>query len=121
MLSMQVLIFSGTCIAAVAATIDSLIIASLKGLATAGIFIFAQYAATLIQILADAVEAAHRGGVIHRDLKPANVLLTTAGALKVSDFGLAMRVERNGVEDQIPIVMAPPPPPRVACPREPCW
>lgn len=34
-------------------------------------------AATIIQILADAVEHAHLRGIIHRDLKPANILLTS--------------------------------------------
>jgi len=43
--------------------------------------------------LAEAVEAAHRGGVIHRDLKPGNVLLTAGGAPKVGDFGLARQVQ----------------------------
>ncbi len=57
LLSMQALIFSGTAIAAVAATIDSLIIASLKGLTTAGIFIFAQYAATMIQVPQRSIQA----------------------------------------------------------------
>ncbi len=38
--------------------------------------------------IADALDRAHRAGVIHRDLKPGNIMLTKSGA-KLMDFGLA--------------------------------
>jgi eukaryotic-like serine/threonine-protein kinase len=70
-------------------------------------------AASLLAILSEAVQEAHRSGIVHRDLKPSNVLLTADGTPKISDFGLARRMEGEsgltwtGIAIGTPSYMAP--------------
>ena len=53
-----------------------------------------------IEVIADACQAldySHRHGIIHRDVKPANIMISTAGAVKVMDFGIARALHDDGV------------------------
>jgi WD40 repeat protein len=73
----------------------------------------ARKAAELVETLARAVQAAHEKRVVHRDLKPGNVLLAADGTPKVTDFGLAKRLDaaeqlsRTGAAMGTPSYMPP--------------
>ena len=65
-------------------------------------------AAELMRKIAEAIGYAHDKGVIHRDLKPANVLLDRHGEPRVTDFGLARRLENESDLTQTGRVMGTP-------------
>lgn len=70
-------------------------------------------AAQLLISVARALHFAHQNGVVHRDMKPANVLLDMDGVPKVTDFGIAKRLNddakltRTGTVIGTPTYMAP--------------
>jgi WD40 repeat protein/tRNA A-37 threonylcarbamoyl transferase component Bud32 len=65
-------------------------------------------AATLVLALARAVAYAHGCGIVHRDLKPANVLLTADGVPRITDFGLAKRLDAGDGPTQTGVVLGSP-------------
>ncbi|MBN1137624.1 MAG: protein kinase [Anaerolineae bacterium] len=71
------------------------------------------YAASIGAQLADALEYAHKQGIIHRDVKPSNVLMTRDGRPMLTDFGIAKALyesaalTRTGASIGTPEYMAP--------------
>ena len=49
----------------------------------------------VMEQVASALAAAHEAGVIHRDIKPSNIMINSRGEVRITDFGLAKRLERD--------------------------
>jgi tetratricopeptide (TPR) repeat protein len=65
-------------------------------------------AAELVERLARAMHYAHERGIVHRDLKPANILLTSDGMPRITDFGLAKRLDKEMGQTRTGVVMGTP-------------
>ena len=63
--------------------------------------------AKLSATLARAIHAAHQAGIIHRDLKPSNVMFAADGTPKITDFGLAKRLEEEGYTETGQVLGSP--------------
>jgi serine/threonine-protein kinase len=62
---------------------------TLSALLRSGAILSVAQLCALVFRVADAIDHAHRQGIVHRDIKPANVMLLSDGGVKVLDFGVA--------------------------------
>ena len=68
----------------------------------------ANQSAELMVTLARAMHVAHQSGIVHRDLKPTNVLYTSDGVPKITDFGLAKRIDSDEGQTESGQIMGSP-------------
>jgi len=59
---------------------------------TQNLRLWQKYAVETLAAVADALDCAHRMGVVHRDVKPSNILIDPNGGPRLTDFGIAVQV-----------------------------
>ena len=69
---------------------------TLKELLSSGNKLVPERALEITSGILAALDYSHRHGIVHRDIKPGNVMLTTTGAVKVMDFGIARATADSG-------------------------
>ncbi len=69
---------------------------TLKELLNSGNRLVPERALEITSGILAALDYSHRHGIVHRDIKPGNVMLTTTGAVKVMDFGIARATADSG-------------------------
>jgi len=80
---------------------------TLESILLAGPALETDRALDIIRQIAEALDYAHHNQIIHRDLKPANILLTDDGRVKITDFGIAKIVAREGAARTVAIMGTP--------------
>ncbi|HEU4389879.1 MAG TPA: WD40 repeat domain-containing serine/threonine-protein kinase [Blastocatellia bacterium] len=81
----------------------------------------ARRAASYVKTIAETVDFAHQKGVLHRDLKPANVIIDSSDQPRITDFGLARRIDGDSRLTETGAVLGTPsymPPEQAAGRRE---
>lgn len=84
---------------------------TLKAMCQPGKLLPLSQAVNVVVTVADALDYAHRQGVVHRDIKPANIMLTHDHRIKVMDFGIARMASSTKTHSSVtlgtPSYMAP--------------